>query len=67
MAARSAALEGALQRPPRSLEGSFEAERSAIARHLRMRGMGGIGRLLNCYFDDGDLNVQAPRVTAWAA
>jgi len=63
VAARSVALEGALQGSQRPLEGSFEAERSAIARQLRMRVMGGIGRCS----DRDDVRFQAPRITAWAA
>ncbi|AYO81697.1 hypothetical protein EBB05_05040 [Methylobacterium brachiatum] len=37
VAQRSGALEGGLRDSRRSLEGSFEARRSPIAGHLRMR------------------------------
>ncbi|QEE39650.1 hypothetical protein FVA80_12580 [Methylobacterium sp. WL1] len=40
----SGRLEGALQKSLRSLEGSFEARRSAIAGDLRMRAVGRIDR-----------------------
>jgi len=47
VATRSVDLEGALQKARWILEGSCEAERSSIARHLRMRGevwMSGVRR-----------------------